>query len=354
MMKQSPSRQKQALFVNIEATAGLIVQTQKQDGEIPWADGEKTDPWDHVESTMGLTIGGYYEEARKAFCWLKNNQLEDGSWYAAYRNGEVEDPTHDTNMSTYIAVGLLHYYLVTGDKEFLSLMWDTMEKGIEFALGLQTPEGAIHWAKSPEGVVEPMALLTGSSSVYMSIKCALVIAAILGTEKTKWKIALFNLKDAICNKPHLFNMTKSRFSMDWFYPILSGAVTGEKAMQRIDKYWKKYIVNNHGVRCVSDQPWVTIAETSELCLALSAMGNDNMAGMVFDWIQERTFDDDTFWCGYTHPDIVVWPEEKMTWTNAVVLMAADALFDLTPAGKLFNHRFWEKSIYADYIMMDVN
>jgi hypothetical protein len=38
--------------------------------------------------------------------------------------------------------------------------------------------------------------------------------------------------------------------------------------------------------------------------------------------------------------MTVWPEEKITWTNAVVLLAADALFDLTPAGRIFNHRFW--------------
>jgi hypothetical protein len=44
----------------------------------------------------------------------------------------------------------------------------------------------------------------------------------------------------------------------------------------------------------------------------------------------------------------------MTWTNAVVLMAADALFDLTPAGKMFSHKFWEKSVYADAIALDFN
>lgn len=138
--------------------------------------------------------------------------------------------------------------------------------------------------------------------------------------------------------------------MDWFYPVLCGAVSGPAALQRIDKYWKKFIVQNHGVLCVSDQPWVTIAETSELCLALSAMGNDNLAGLVFDWIQERTYEDGTFWCGYTHPDGVIWPEDKMSWTNAVALMAADALYGLTPAGKLFDHQFWEKSAFSEYIL----
>lgn len=351
-MKLNLSKITQELVVDIDAVAELIVKTQRENGEIPWADGDKTDPWDHVEAAMGLTIGGYYEESRKAFVWLKENQLEDGSWYAAYRNGKPEDLTRDANMSSYIAVGLLHYYLITHDKTFLLDMWPTVKAGMEFALGLQAPEGEIHWAKSPEGVVDPIALLTGSSSVYMSLKCALVISGLLGLNMVAWKKALVKLANAIQNKPHVFNMTKARFSMDWFYPVLSGALTGDAAQRRIEKYWKKFIVKDHGVLCVSDQPWVTMAETSELCLALSAMGNDNLAGIVFNWIQNRTFDDNTFWCGYTHPNIIVWPEEKMTWTNAVVLMAADAIYELTPAGKLFNHEFWESSEFSNFIRID--
>ena len=56
---------------------------------------------------------------------------------------------------------------------------------------------------------------------------------------------------------------------------------------------------------------------------------------------ERTYDDDTFWCGYTFPDMVIWPEEKISWTNGVVLMAADTLYGLTPASSLFLHESWD-------------
>jgi len=149
------------------------------------------------------------------------------------------------------------------------------------------------------------------------------------------------LGNAIRHKQYNFNMTKSRFSMYWFYPILSGALTGEPAQKRIDKYWKKYVVEGHGVKCVSDEPWVTIAETAELSLALSAMGNLTLSEIVFSWISDKKFDDGSFWCGYTVPDITLWPDDKLTWTNAAVLMAADAIYDLTPAARLFSHRFWE-------------
>ena len=89
------------------------------------------------------------------------------------------------------------------------------------------------------------------------------------------------------------------------------------------------------MRCVSDQPWVTIAETSELVLTLAAMGEMEKAHIVFNWLTDHVFPDGSFWCGFTFPDMTRWPEEKIAWTNAVVLMAADALFHLTPAARIF-------------------
>jgi len=102
------------------------------------------------------------------------------------------------------------------------------------------------------------------------------------------------------------------------------------------------VVERYGVLCVSDEPWVTVAETSELCLALKAAGREGLARRVFDWIAARRYDDGSFWCGYTWPDGVIWPESKYAWTNGVVLMAADALYRLTPAAGLFNHCSWDR------------
>jgi hypothetical protein len=340
MIERSLSPAVERLPIDIHAVAGLIADTQLQTGEIPWSPTDKTDPWDHVESAMGLVVGGLFPEARRAFEWLAEMQLENGSWYAAYRGGEPEDRTQDSNQSSYMAVGMFHYYLVSGDVVFLRRLWPVVRSAVDFAVGLQAPGGEIHWALNPEGRVDPMALLTGSSSVYMSIKCGLELARIVGDPVPSWQPAMDRLRDAICHKPHHFNMTKSRYAMDWFYPVLTGAVTGDAARQRIDRYWKKFMVEGQGVRCVSDHPWVTIAETSELCLALNAMGNHRLAEIVFNWICDKRYDDGSYWCGHTYPDMTIWPEDKITWTNAVVLMAADALYGLTPAAGLFSHSAW--------------
>ncbi len=334
---------KSTLFstLNIHSVAQAIAALQRPNGDIPWHTDGKTDPWDLVESAMGLNIGGNPQAACHAFEWLAKTQNPDGAWFSAYVDGTPEDRTSESHMACYLAVGLLHTHLITGDVAMLERFWPTMEKGIEFALALQTDTGEIYWARDPKGKADPMALLTGSSSIFMSLKCALTIAHLLGHSRPAWETAWERLGASLSGNLHVYNMSKSRFSMYWFYPILCGALQGDKARERIDRYWNKYIIEGQGARCVSDQPWVTIAETCELVLALKAMGLCEKAGIVFSWIQDRVYEDKTFWCGYTYPDMVIWPEEKISWTNAVALMAADAVYDLTPAARLFSHDAWD-------------
>ena len=327
--------------VDIDSTAAFILSLQKENGEIPWSLGEKTDPWDHVESAMGLTVAGCLKEARSAYDWMTLAQLEDGSWWSATRDGLPVDTTKESNMSSYIAVGLFHYFLRTGDRGFLEHMWPTVKAGINFAVQLQAPGGEIYWARNGRGVVDKMALLTGSSSVYMSLKCALAIANLLGKPQPAWIRAYQALGEALRHKPDSFNMIKSRYSMDWYYPILCGSLNGIEARKRIDKFWDKFTVPDWGVRCVSDRPWVTMAETSELVLALAAMEDFDRAETVFNWLRDKKYEDGSYWMGVTFPDTVIWPELKTSWTAAAVLLAYDALNELTPASCLFNHRFWE-------------
>ncbi len=327
--------------LNIRHLSMQIARVQRGGGEIPWFADGKTDPWDHVEAAMGLSIGGWLEQAQAAYHWLAARQNPDGSWFSAYRRGRPEDWTRDANMSSYVAVGVWQHYLISKDVGFLRRLWPTVSAAIDFALSLQSIHGDIHWAISPAGRVDRMALLTGSSSIYLSIKCALAAGRHLGVARTNWQEGLQKLQDAIRRKPHRFNMTKSRYAMDWYYPVLSGAVSGADARERIDRYWKRYVIDGQGVRCVYDAPWVTIAETSELALALVAMGDLPLARIVFSWIAEKRYHDGCYWAGFTFPDMTVWPEDKLSWTNAAVLMAADALYELTPACRLFSHRGWK-------------
>ncbi len=340
-------RLKASQFLNIDSVTRFMESLQRPSGDIPWHTGGKTDPWDLVETIMGLNIGGRFDASLNAFNWLARCQNPDGSWFSAYLDGHPLDKTRETHMAAYFSVGLFHYWLITRQTDVVETFWPVMEKAVNYAVSLQARSGEIYWAKSPEGRTDPMSLLAGSSSIFMSLKCALALAAVLNRKQDQWQTAFDRLGQSIQENIHIYNVTKARFSMYWFYPVLSGALTGRRARARIQKHWNKYVVEGQGARCVSDQPWITIAETCELVLALAAMGDTEKARIVFSWIQDRVYDDYTYWCGYTFPDMVIWPEEKISWTNAVVLMAADALFHLTPASRLFSHRAWEGSVFTD-------
>ncbi len=325
---------------DLERPAAAIAAVQRPDGEIPWGPGLKTDPWDLVEAAMGLAVSGRVEPARRAYRWLAGRQLADGSWYSAYRGETPLDRTREAHFAAYLAVGVYQDFLLTADRRFLQEMWPSLAAGIEFALRLQAPTGEIFWAVSPEGVVDRMALLTASSSVCMSLRCGLAVARVLGRRPASWAAALRRLEEAIRLRPRLFNVAKARYAMDWFYPVLSGVRRGGEAERRIARGWRKFVVEGLGVRCVADRPWITIAETAELVLALAAMGRFDRARVLFGWIAERRFPDGSFWAGFTFPDMTRWPTEAYTWTNAGVLLAADALFGITPAARLFSHRAW--------------
>jgi hypothetical protein len=327
--------------LDIKRTSTFIAEIQKANGEIPWSAGGKTDVWDHIESAMGLSTGGFWREARRAYEWAASTQLADGSWWSATKDGAVLDSTKDSNFSSYIAVGVYHHYLVTGDQDFVEMMWETVAKGINFALSLQAPSGKIYWACDERGVVDKMALLTGSSSVLMSIKCALALARLLDKDVGDWAAAAGKLRQAIRYKQHLFNKKKSRFSMDWYYPILCGAFNSQAALKRLAKGWDKFFQPEMGVRCVCDRPWATMAETAELAISLAAIGDYSRAHQVFGCLLNKRYPDGSFWMGVTFPDGVIWPEEKTSWTAGAVLIAADAIYGLTGAHCLFYHRFWE-------------
>ena len=92
---------------------------------------------------------------------------------------------------------------------------------------------------------------------------------------------------------------------------------------------------------MSDEAWVTVAETSELVISLAAIGEFEAAEMVFGWIRDKKYEDEAFWTGVTVPDCEIYTKEKTTWTAAAVLIAADILYGLTSASRLFSHSFWK-------------
>ena len=124
--------------------------------------------------------------------------------------------------------------------------------------------------------------------------------------------------------------------MDWYYPVLSGALGGDAGRGRLDAGWSRFVLEGVGVRCVSDQPWVTAAETAECVMALDAVGERERAEMVLGWTRHLRDDDGAYWTGCVHPQCVRYPGgERSTYTAAAVLLADHALYGYGPSAGLF-------------------
>ncbi len=324
----------------LRPTVEFILRAQQASGEIPWFEGGHSDPWDHVEAAMGLSVGGEREAAARAYRWLVQTQLGDGSWWAGYRGAEVDNgERRETNFVAYFATGVWHHYLITGDVEFLREMWPSVERAIDFVLFLQTGHGDIHWAVDADDSAREDALVTGCSSIYKSLECAHNVAVTLDHPRPEWLRARARLGEALRDKPERFDRTwesKSRYSMDWFYPALTGVLPQRQARARLAGRWHEFVEEGMGCRCVSDQPWVTVAESCELAMALLAAGDHARAVRLYSWLHQWRAEDGAYWTGYQFAEGLLWPEgEKPTWTAAAVLLAADALTEHSAASRLF-------------------
>jgi hypothetical protein len=320
----------------VQQTVAWIAAQQDDDGALPWFRGGQLDPWDSVEAAMALDVGGEHARARAAYRWLADHQRADGSWASEYRGGAETAPAAESNHAGYLAVGVWHSWLVTGDEGRVAELWPAVRRGLDLVTRMQLPGGAISWALRPDGIPDDTALLTGCASLYQALRCGVALAELHGDPQPDWELAVTELGTALREQPDAF-ADRSRFSMDWYYPVLGGAVTGAAARDLLAADWDRFVVPGLGARCVADRPWVTGAETCELALALAAAGQPEAALEQLAAMQHLREDDGSYWTGYVYADDARWPVERTTWTAAAVVLAADALAGATDAAQLFTH-----------------
>jgi hypothetical protein len=303
-------------------TAASIARMQEPSGAIPWTVGEHVDIWNHVEAAMALLVGGQVEAAERAYEWVPTMQRADGSWPMKIVAGEVEDDRGETNMSAYLAVGVWHHWLVCRDIRFVKRFWPSVRAGLDWVVSQQSAFGGINWTPT-----ESFSLLAGSSSIYQSLRAGVALADLIDDPQPEWELAGGRLGHAVREHRDLFE-NKSTYSMDWYYPVLGGAVRGREASELIESRWDEFVVPGLGIRCVDTNPWVTGAETCELVLALDAMGDHRRALRLLQDMQHLRTHNGDYWTGWVYegenPN-VNWPVEHTTYTAAAVLLAVDAL-----------------------------
>jgi hypothetical protein len=139
--------------------------------------------------------------------------------------------------------------------------------------------------------------------------------------------------------------------MDWYYPVMTGAMTGAQAKARLAEGWDRFVLDDRGVRCVNDEQWVTAAETSECAIAHCAAGDRDIARELLLWTMPHRREDGAYWTGIVYPaepekTIVRFPaDEYSAYTAAAIILAADAISGGSPASTLFTQPIVRKNAH---------
>jgi hypothetical protein len=322
----------------VVASGVAIESVQEPDGAVPWTVGGHADVWNHVEAAMALLVTDRLDAVERAWAWVRRSQRADGSWPMKVVGGLVEDASGESNMTAYVAVGVWHHWLVRRDLGFVAAHWPVVRRALDFVCGLQLPFGGIAWSQEwrdgAPATVNRAALLAGSASIHHALRAGLTLAELLDDPQPEWELSAGRLGHALREHRDLF-LDKSTYSMDWYYPVLAGAVRGPAGRVLIDSRWDDFVVAGLGVRCVDTNPWVTGAETCELALTLDALGDRGRAQAVFADAQHLRQADGAYWTGYVYADQVNWPAEHTTFTTAAALLAHDALTGATGGSGVF-------------------
>jgi hypothetical protein len=324
----------------IVQSAEHLASLQRPSGMVPWFPGGHSDPWNHVESAMALDVAGFHAEAEHAYEWLAAIQRPDGSWHNYYvpdseRDDTVEDAKLDTNVCAYLATGVWHHWRCTGDRGFVDNMWPTVERALDWVLSLRRPDGVPLWAIEPDDRPWDYSLLTGTCSIQHALRCAASVGFATGSARPDWVEAADVMCSVVACEPDAFE-PKQRWAMDWYYPVLTGAITDEAAKIRLGDGWPVFAMEGLGIRCVSDEPWVTASETAEAALAYAAIGDFATATDLLRWTRGHRRRDGSYMTGIVHPDRIVFPaDERTSYTSAAVILAADAITGASPASDLF-------------------
>lgn len=324
-----------------------ILEVQRPDGAIPWFEDGPWDPWNHVESAMALSVMGEHRAAAAAYDHLRRTQRPDGAWMGEYGSElPFVDRLHmarqkapeflDSNFIAYVAVGVWHRFQLTGDRALARSDYKMVSAALDFVLTLQTEYGDISWAQEAVGTSVDDALVAGNCSIAKSLECGAALGRSLGVDVSHFIEGRRRLADALRDRPERFDRhgKNARFAMDWYYPALSGVFAKDDAATRLEEGAPRFVAPDFGCRCVEDEPWVTAAETAELALAWRAAGDLDRAERFLNQARALADDSGAVWMGWQMEERIFWPRERPSWTQAAAVLAADAVYNVTPAARV--------------------
>jgi len=317
-----------------------IIQNQLSDGSIPWDGKGKCDAWDHSECLISLAIYEEWDAFEKGIDWFFSNLNSQGLIYSEFNNQKPTQLNYQSHHAPYIALPLLQRYLIDKNPANLNKCLPQLTIIFSSLLDFMDEDGMYYWSKDDNGYSDN-SLITASMSIAISVRAYSSILEILDLAKEEsqheedFKSKSLENLEALSNSSFWANpeipwskfdrdgVDRSRFSMDFFYQSL--------ARVNLDKdFFKSNLKNFYkqglGIKCVKEEPWVTIAETSECIIATYLNYDESLAIKMFEDILKFQNQDGIFPTGYQYKLDILWPNEQSTWTNAALIIAANVIY----------------------------
>ena len=296
----------------LEPSKDWILKNQFIDGSILWDEKGKCDPWDHCECLIALSIYEEWDSFWKGVNWFFDNINDEGLIFSEFQNSKPSKNYYESHHAPYIIIPLLQARLIDKSQDYLKLLDERkilkLEEIFRKLNNFCDDDGYYFWAKDNNGYSDN-SLVTATMSIILSL--------VAKQEKSsKINISLWN------KKFDRDGVDRSRFSMDFYYPFLAGI---KDSSSEFKNYLNEFYVKGLGVKCVIEEPWVTIAESCECAIAALVSGNVNEAKMIYADIQQFQNKDGIFPTGYQYDLDIFWPDERSTWTNAAVIIAGHAI-----------------------------
>jgi len=112
-------------------------------------------------------------------------------------------------------------------------------------------------------------------------------------------------------------------------------MTGDSARDRLEDRMDRFLEAGLGCRCVSDEPWVTVAESCELVVSLAAVGRTERAREILEWLFQWTDDEGSSGRGISSKTRSSGRVSGRRGPAGAAVLAADAISGLSPAADLF-------------------
>ena len=311
----------------IRSTAKFIKASQLSNGLIPWFEGGQIDPWNHLEAAIGLAVGSEPDAAIGALLALIKIQNRDGSFCHFYLAQGVKEPNRDTNVSSYIAMGLLGVMAYVEGYESEEV-FASVSAALDYLVNLQRPDGGFPMLERPDGSLYLGSLLAGSCSILNAFEAGCVLAGYYEVERPTWKIAIQGLIEYLLGSRSLI-LDKSSWAMDWYYPALCGLgryvdddVSNEPLGVRSNGFFQPGL----GVRCLKEKHWFTAAETAEAAMAHVLAGDRAMGAEMLGCVARFRRPDGGYYTGLVYPTDTSYPgDEASTYSAGAVLIANDVV-----------------------------